>query len=168
MDPFSYINREIFLLFALVFLIVLIDTALKRPGPFSRAGPGLRRNHADVVPSLSRGRVYQGQTVSRLLCRGFPDLQSRFRRNATNHCPGRIWRRPAAIEIIDKPTYFFLWPIISPRTLRESSLVRFFLMLDVSSEMCGISQRCSAINQTGFSVVIQLRWSKRARFTGRE
>ena len=99
MDPFSYINREIFLLFALVFLIDLIDTALKRPGPFSRAGPGLRRNHADVVPSLCRGRVYQEQTVSRLLCRDFPDLQSRFRRNATNHCPGRTWRRPAAIEM---------------------------------------------------------------------
>ena len=38
----------------------------------------------------------------------------------------------------------------------------------VSKEMCGISQRCSAMNQIGFSVVIQLRRSNRARFTGRE
>src|SRR5437899_11871345 len=64
--------------------------------------------------------------------------------------------------------HFFLWPIISPRTLRGSSRVRFLFMLGVSNEMCGISQRCSAINQTGFSVVIQLRRSKRTRFTGRD
>src|SRR6476646_1570768 len=37
-----------------------------------------------------------------------------------------------------------------------------------TNEMCGISQRCSAMNQIGFSVVIQLRSSNRARFTGRE
>ena len=60
------------------------------------------------------------------------------------------------------------WPTISPRTLRGSSRLRFFFMLDEISEMCGMSQRCSAINQTGFSVVIQLRRSNRARFTGRE
>ena len=32
--------------------------------------------------------------------------------------------------------------------------------------MCGISQRCSAMNQIGFSVGIQLRSSNRVRFTG--
>ena len=52
--------------------------------------------------------------------------------------------------------------------VRRSSRVRFFSIAGVSNEMCGISQRCSAMNQIGFSVVIQLRPSNRARFTGRE
>ena len=64
--------------------------------------------------------------------------------------------------------YFFLWPIISPRSVRRSTRVRFFSITDVSNEMCGISQRCSAMNQIGFSVVIHCRGSNRARFTGRE
>jgi hypothetical protein len=38
-DPFSYINREIFLLFALVFPIDLIDTALKGLDHFRAQGP---------------------------------------------------------------------------------------------------------------------------------
>src|SRR4029077_11307193 len=52
---------------------------------------------------------------------------------------------------------FFLWPTISPRTVRRSTRVRFFSVAGVSNEMCGISQRYSAINQVGFSVVIQFR-----------
>ena len=52
--------------------------------------------------------------------------------------------------------YFFcLWPSISPRNVRRSTRVRFFSIAGVSNEMCGISQRYSAMNQTGFSVVIQ-------------
>src|ERR1043166_8398685 len=64
--------------------------------------------------------------------------------------------------------YLFLWPTISPRRVRRSTRVRFFSILGVSNEMCGISQRYSAMNQVGFSVVIQWRSSNRARFTGRE
>src|SRR5206468_7858749 len=64
--------------------------------------------------------------------------------------------------------YFLRWPIISPRSVRRSTRVRFFSIAVVSNEMCGISHKYSAMNQTGLSVVIQLRSSKRARFTGRE
>ena len=53
--------------------------------------------------------------------------------------------------------YFFRWPTISPDIVRRSSRVRFFSIAGVSNETCGISQRCSAMNQIGFSVVIQLR-----------
>lgn len=52
---------------------------------------------------------------------------------------------------------FFLWPTISPRTMRRSTRVRFFSIASVSSEICGISQRYSATNQVGFSVVIQFK-----------
>src|SRR5206468_10927501 len=61
-----------------------------------------------------------------------------------------------------------LWPTISPDIVRRSTRARFLSIDGVSSEMCGISHRCSAMNQTCLSVVIQLRSSKRARFTGRE
>jgi hypothetical protein len=64
--------------------------------------------------------------------------------------------------------HFFLWPTISARSVRRSTRVRFFSIADVSNEMCGISQRYSAMNQIGFSVVIQCRSSNRERFTGRE
>jgi len=40
-----------------------------------------------------------------------------------------------------------------------------FFIVDVSNEMCWISQRYSAMNQIGFSVVIQWRSSNRARFS---
>ena len=46
---------------------------------------------------------------------------------------------------------FFLWPTISPRTVRRSTRVRLFSIAGVSNERCGISQRCSAMNQIGFS-----------------
>ena len=49
-------------------------------------------------------------------------------------------------------------------TERASSRVRFFFIAGASNETCGISKRCSAINQTGLSVVIQFKRSKRARF----
>ena len=45
---------------------------------------------------------------------------------------------------------FFLWPTISPRTVRWSTRVRFFSIAGFSNEMCGISQRYSAMNQTRF------------------
>jgi hypothetical protein len=54
-------------------------------------------------------------------------------------------------------SHFFLWPTISPSKVRRSTRVRFFCIAGVSNEMCGISQRCSAMNQTGFSVVIQFK-----------
>jgi hypothetical protein len=53
--------------------------------------------------------------------------------------------------------YLFLWPTISPRSVRRSTRVRFFSIAGVSSEMCGMSQRYSAMNQIGFSAVIQFR-----------
>ncbi len=53
--------------------------------------------------------------------------------------------------------YLFLWPTISPRNVRRSTRVRFFSIAGVRSRMCGISQRYSAMNQIGFSVVIQCR-----------
>ena len=70
------------------------------------------------------------------------------------------------ISCTSQPDYFFLWPTISPRTVRRSTRVRFFSVAGVSNEMCGISQRCSAMNQIGFSVVIQLRSPNRVRFSG--
>src|SRR5215831_5199916 len=66
------------------------------------------------------------------------------------------------------PDYFVRWPTISARNVRRSRRVRFFAIAGVSNERCGISQRYSAMNQIGFSVVIQFLLSKRARFTGRE
>jgi hypothetical protein len=56
-----------------------------------------------------------------------------------------------------RTNYLFLWPTISLRTVRRSTRVRFFSIAGVSNEICGISQRCSAMNQVGFSVAIQLR-----------
>ncbi len=53
--------------------------------------------------------------------------------------------------------YFFLWPTISPSNVRRSTRVRRFSIAGVSNEMCGISQRYSAMNQIGFSVLIQFR-----------
>ena len=54
-------------------------------------------------------------------------------------------------------SHFFLWPTISPRSVRRSTRVRFLSIAGVSNEICGISQRYSAMNHIGFSVVIQCR-----------
>jgi len=53
--------------------------------------------------------------------------------------------------------YRFLWPTISPLRVRRSTRVRFFSIAGVSNEMCGISQRYSAMNQIGLSVIIQFK-----------
>ena len=72
----------------------------------------------------------------------------------------------ACLRRYAQSNYLFLWPTISADIERRSSRVRFFSIAAVSSEMCGISQRCSATKQIGFSVLIQLRSSNRARFSG--
>ena len=52
---------------------------------FLRARATLRRNNDNVVRSLYCCRVYQTKAVSRLVCRNFSHLQSRFRRHAADH-----------------------------------------------------------------------------------
>ena len=81
---------------------------------------------------------------------------------------GQIGNRSYHRRAITILGYFFLCPNISPRMVRGSRRVRRFSIAGVSSEMCGISQRCSAMNQIDFSVAIQWRRSKRARLTARE
>src|ERR1700730_10278022 len=80
-------------------------------------------------------------------------------------------RCPEQIEAEDARNLhrsFFRWPTISLSQVRRSTRVRCFSKPRVSKGWCGMSQRYSAINQIGFSKVIQWRLSNRARFTGFE
>src|SRR5579859_5965765 len=68
----------------------------------------------------------------------------------------------------NRKLYFNLLPNNPASNDLLSMRLRLLTCAGLRTRVCGISQRYSAINQTGFSVVIQWSESKRARFTGRE
>jgi hypothetical protein len=92
--------------------------------------------------------AYFGFLLGRTPCKENPWLL--FQRQAS--CRHKL---KSLDQICRGANHLFLWPTISPCMVRRSTRVRLFSIAGVSSEMCGISQRYSAMNQTGFSVVIQ-------------
>ena len=62
----------------------------------------------------------------------------------------------------------FVYPVRPAAKERRSRRGRFFARRAGNSAACETVTRCSAMAQTDFSEVIQSRWSKRARFSGRE
>ena len=64
--------------------------------------------------------------------------------------PGKGEIIQASGEALELDAALVLASIISPRIDRRSMRVRFFSIAGVSNEMCGMLQRCSAINQIGY------------------
>jgi len=136
--------------------------------PFVRhtlTGKGLRHSDGAGTPGTQRGQYHDDLHACAKSAGNRREESTRLKSVDRESAIARSARRP-----LPKPSknYFFLCPTISPDMVRRSRRVRFFSIAGVSNEMCGISQRYSAMNHVGFSVVIQLTRSNRARFTGRE
>jgi len=130
----------------------------------TKFGSALLKERRPPVRRLTHGRAVLGPLHCLLNHSGdFPSPNSLL--PATSRAP-----LLEAVELVDHRGVFgfFRWPTISPLTVRGSTLVRRFSAPRGNNGVCGISHRCSAMNQIGLSVVIQLRSSNRARFTGRE
>ena len=69
-------HRDIFVLYALVFPIDLVDTLLKGAAHFRSQGPVYSHHHGDVVYSVAGGRVHAAKGVPRSGGRPVPALQS--------------------------------------------------------------------------------------------
>jgi len=102
---------------------------------------GYNALHSQRLSELAN--LPRGSFVAASLCRGAP--------------AGCSHQHGDTAPSLQGGNHFFLWPTISARIVRRSMRVRSFSIAGVSNEMCGISQRCSAMNQIGFSVVIQWR-----------
>jgi hypothetical protein len=79
-EAYFYQNqRDIFLFYALIFPIDIIDTFLKGLAALPRPRPALRDDDGALVRFVSYRRVYETQTLPRVFCRDLSGLQSGIR-----------------------------------------------------------------------------------------